>query len=110
MVVGVSQGFERVLEIQGVGYRAQKSGDKLVLQIGFTHPVEMTPPPEVKVELENPTNIRVRGASKEAVGEFAAQVRAVRRADSYKGKGLRYAGEHVRHKAGKAAKAVGGKK
>jgi large subunit ribosomal protein L6 len=110
MVVGVSRGFEKTLEIQGVGYRAQKSGDKLVIQIGFTHPVEMTPPPEVKVELENPTNIKIRGINKEDVGEFAAQVRAVRRADPYKGKGIRYVGEHVRHKAGKAGKAVGGKK
>ena len=110
MVVGVSQGFEKALEIQGVGYRAQKSGDKLVIQIGFTHPVEMTPPPEVKVELSNPTNIKIKGTNKEMVGEFAAQVRAVRRADPYKGKGIRYLGEHVRRKAGKAGKAVGGKK
>ena len=110
MVVGVSRGFEKALEIQGVGYRAQKSGDKLVIQVGFTHPVEMTPPPEVKVELENPTNIKIRGINKEDVGEFAAQVRAVRRADPYKGKGIRYHGEYVRHKAGKAGKAVGGKK
>jgi large subunit ribosomal protein L6 len=110
MVVGVSRGFEKALEIQGVGYRAQKSGDKLVIQVGFTHPVEMTPPPEVKVELANPTNIKIRGINKEDVGEFAAQVRAVRRADPYKGKGIRYLGERVRHKAGKAGKAVGGKK
>lgn len=110
MVVGVSTGFEKALEIQGVGYRAQKSGDKLVIQIGFTHNVEMTPPPDVKVELSNPTNIKIKGINKEMVGEFAAQVRAVRRADPYKGKGIRYHGEHVRHKAGKAGKAVGGKK
>jgi large subunit ribosomal protein L6 len=110
MVVGVSRGFEKALEIHGVGYRAQKSGDKLVIQVGFTHPVEMTPPPEVKVELANPTNIKIRGINKEDVGEFAAQVRAVRRADPYKGKGIRYLGERVRHKAGKAGKAVGGKK
>jgi len=92
MVVGVSTGFEKALEIQGVGYRAQKSGEKLVIQIGFTHPVEMTPPQEVKVELTNPTNIKIKGTSKEIVGEFAAQVRAVRRADPYKGKGIRYVG------------------
>jgi large subunit ribosomal protein L6 len=110
MVVGVSTGYEKALEIQGVGYRAQKSGDKLVIQIGFTHPVEMTPPQEVKVELTNPTNIKIKGINKEMVGEFAAQVRAVRRADPYKGKGIRYLGEHVRRKAGKAGKAVGGKK
>ena len=110
MVVGVSKGFEKALEIQGVGYRAQKSGDKLALQIGFTHTVEMTPPSEVTVELSNPTNIKVKGTNKEVVGEFAAQVRGVRRADSYKGKGIRYVGEYVRRKAGKAGKAVGGKK
>jgi large subunit ribosomal protein L6 len=110
MVVGVSTGFEKALEIQGVGYRAQKTGDKLVIQIGFTHPVEVTPPQEVKVELTNPTNIKIKGIDKEIVGEFAAQVRAVRRADPYKGKGIRYVGEYVRRKAGKAGKAVGGKK
>lgn len=110
MVVGVSKGFERALEIQGVGYRAQKSGDKLALQIGFTHTVEMIPPPEVKIELDSPTSIKIKGTNKEVVGEFAAQVRAVRRADSYKGKGIRYVGEYVRRKAGKAGKAVGGKK
>ncbi len=110
MVVGVSKGFEKSLEIQGVGYRAQKNGDKLVVQVGFTHSVEMTPSSEVKVELTNPTNIKIKGINKEMVGEFAAQVRAVRRADPYKGKGIRYLGEHVRRKAGKAGKAVGGKK
>ncbi len=110
MVVGVSKGFEKALEIQGVGYRAQKTGDKLALQIGFTHTVEMVPPPDIKIELESPTSIKIKGTNKELVGEFAAQVRAVRKADSYKGKGLRYVGEHVRKKAGKAGKAVGGKK
>ncbi len=110
MVVGVSQGFNKALEIQGVGFRAQKSGDKLVMQVGFSHTVEMVPPAGVGVDLESPTSIKVKGVNKELVGQFAAQVRAVRKADPYKGKGVRYAGEHVRHKAGKAGKAVGGKK
>jgi large subunit ribosomal protein L6 len=110
MVIGVSKGYEKSLEIQGVGYRAQKNGNMLALQIGFTHTVEMVPPPDIKVDLESPTSIKIKGANKETVGEFAAQVRAVRKADSYKGKGIRYAGEHVRRKAGKAGKAVGGKK
>jgi large subunit ribosomal protein L6 len=106
MVQGVSQGFERKLEIVGVGYRAEKSGDKLVLRIGFSHPVEVTPLPGVSLEVEG-NNIKVSGIDKEVVGEMAAEIRAIRPPDVYKGKGIRYAGELVRLKAGKAGKAIG---
>ncbi len=109
MVEGVTKGFEKGLEIQGVGYRAEKAGDKLVLRVGFTLPVEVVPMPGVSFGLENPTHFKVLGADKETVGEMAARIRAIRPPDVYRGKGIRYAGEPVRHKAGKAAKAIGGK-
>ncbi len=109
MVLGVTKGFERGLEIQGVGYRAEKTGDKLVLRVGFTQPVEVTPMPGVSFGLDNPTHFKVVGADKEMVGEMAARIRAIRPPDVYRGKGIRYTGEPVRHKAGKAAKAIGGK-
>ena len=104
MVEGVSNGFEKALELQGVGYRAAKSGQKLVLTVGFSHPVEMTPPDGVTIEVPAPAAVLVRGASKEAVGEFAAKVRGVRPPEPYKGKGVRYRGEHVRRKVGKTGK------
>ena len=106
MVQGVSQGFERKLEIVGVGYRAEKSDDKLVLRIGFSHPVEVTPLPGVALDVKG-NNIEVSGIDKEVVGEMAAEIRAIRPPDAYKGKGIRYAGELVRLKAGKAGKAIG---
>ena len=106
MVQGVSSGFERTLEIVGVGYRAEKSGDKLVLRIGYSHPVEVSPLPGVSLEVEG-NNIKVSGIDKEVVGEMAAEIRAIRPPDVYKGKGIRYAGELVRLKAGKAGKAIG---
>jgi large subunit ribosomal protein L6 len=106
MVQGVNQGFERKLEIVGVGYRAEESGDKLVLRIGFSHPVEVTPLPGVSLEVAGNT-ITVSGIDKEVVGEMAAEIRAIRPPDAYKGKGIRYAGELVRLKAGKAGKAIG---
>jgi large subunit ribosomal protein L6 len=106
MVQGVSSGFVRELEIVGVGYRAEKSGDKLVLRIGFSHPVEVSPLPGVSLEVEG-NNIKVSGIDKEVVGEMAAEIRAIRPPDVYKGKGIRYAGELVRLKAGKAGKAIG---
>jgi large subunit ribosomal protein L6 len=109
MVQGVSSGFERKLEIVGVGYRAEKSGDKLVLRIGYSHPVEVSPLPGVSLEVEG-SNIKVSGIDKEAVGEMAAEIRAIRPPDVYKGKGIRYAGELVRLKAGKAGKAIGKRK
>jgi len=108
MVKGVSQGFEKELEIVGVGYRAEKSGDKLVLRVGYSHMVEITPPLGVSLTVEGTNKIKVSGIDKEAVGQMAAEIRTVRPPDAYKGKGIRYAGETVRLKAGKAGKAVGG--
>ena len=109
MVTGVSQGFEKNLEIVGVGYRAEKSGETLVLRVGYSHLVEMTPPQGISIEIEGNNKIKVKGIDKEAVGQMAAEIRAVRPPDSYKGKGIRYAGEVVRLKPGKAGKAAGGK-
>jgi large subunit ribosomal protein L6 len=110
MVKGVSQGFEKELEIVGVGYRAEKSGDKLVLRVGYSHLVEISPLPGVSLAVEGANKIKVTGIDKEVVGQMAAEIRAVRPPDAYKGKGIRYAGEVVRLKAGKAGKAVGGVK
>ena len=107
MVEGVATGFERWLEIVGVGYRAEKVEDKLVLRIGFSHSVEVSPLPGVSLDVEGGNRIRVAGIEKELVGEMAARIRAIRPPDVYKGKGIRYAGEAVRHKAGKAGKAIG---
>ncbi len=109
MVAGVSAGFEKNLEIVGVGYRVEKSGTKLVLRTGFSHPVEVTPPPGITLEIEGANRIKVKGADKEAVGQVAANLRAIRPPDAYKGKGIRYAGEQVKVKPGKTAKAVGSK-
>jgi large subunit ribosomal protein L6 len=109
MVVGVSQGFEKVLEITGVGYRAEKVGDKLVLRIGYSHPVEVSPLPGISFAVEGNNRIKVAGNNKEIVGEMAAEIRAIRPPDAYKGKGLRYAGEIVHLKPGKAGKVVGRK-
>jgi large subunit ribosomal protein L6 len=108
MVIGVSQGFEKNLEIVGVGYKAEKSGDKLVLRIGYSHLVEISPLPGISLAVEGINRIKVAGIDKEAVGQMAAEIRAVRPPDAYKGKGIRYAGELVRLKAGKAGKAIGG--
>ena len=107
MVEGVSKGFEKNLEIVGVGYRAEKTGDKLTLRMGYSHPVEVTPLPGTSLSVEGNNKITVSGIDKEVVGEMAAEIRAIRRPDSYKGKGIRYAGEVVRLKPGKAGKAVG---
>jgi len=109
MVEGVSQGFKKSLELTGVGYRAAKSGEKLVLQVGYTKPVEFTPPTGISLVTEGPTQISVLGIDKELVGGVAAKIRAVKPPDSYLGKGIKYAGERVRRKAGKAGK-VGRKK
>ncbi len=109
MVEGVTKGFQKELDIVGVGYRAEKSGDKLVIRIGFSHPVEVTPLPGVSLDIQGGTRIKVAGIDKEAVGEMAARIRAIRPPDSYKGKGIRYVGEIVRLKPGKAAKAIGQK-
>ncbi len=104
MVEGVSQGFQRRLEIQGVGYRAQVQGKNLVLNMGYSHPVTIEPPPGIEFVVENNVNIIVSGVDKEIVGNTAARVRAVRKPEPYKGKGIRYQGEQVRRKAGKSGK------
>jgi large subunit ribosomal protein L6 len=107
MVNGVSKGFEKALEIVGVGYRAEKSGDKLTIRIGYSHPVEVTPLPGTVLNVEGNNRIIVSGINKEVVGQMAAEIRAIRPPDAYKGKGIRYAGEKVRLKPGKAGKVVG---
>ena len=104
MVEGVSQGFQRRLEIQGVGYRAQVQGRNLVLNVGYSHPVQIEPPDGIQLAVENNTNVVVTGINKEDVGNVAAKIRSVRPPEPYKGKGIRYAGEVVRRKAGKAGK------
>ena len=102
MVTGVTTGFKKELEIVGVGYRAQMKGKKLALTLGFPHPLELDAPEGVTVECPTATTIVVSGANNETVGEFAAKIRGYRLPEPYKGKGIRYAGEHVRRKAGKA--------
>ncbi len=104
MVEGVSQGFQRRLEIQGVGYRAQVQGRNLVLNVGYSHQVHIEPPEGIQLAVENNTNVIVSGSDKEIVGNISARIRAVRPPEPYKGKGIRYAGEFVRRKAGKAGK------
>jgi large subunit ribosomal protein L6 len=107
MVIGVTKGWDKSLEIVGVGYRGEKSGDKLILRLGFSHTVEVSPLPGVAFAMEGAVRIKVSGVNKETVGEQAAEIRAIRPPDAYKGKGIRYAGEPVRIKPGKAGKAVG---
>lgn len=104
MVEGVSQGFQKRLEIQGVGYRAQVQGRNLVLNVGYSNPVQIEPPTGIQIAVENNTNVIVSGIDKEIVGNTAAKIRAVRPPEVYKGKGIRYAGEVVRRKAGKSGK------
>jgi large subunit ribosomal protein L6 len=106
MVVGVSEGFSKTLEMQGVGYRAQMQGNELVLAIGFSHPVNVPPPPGIEFEVEGTSRIIVKGINREQVGQVAADVRKIRPPEPYKGKGIRYLGEYVRRKAGKAGKAT----
>ena len=106
MVTGVSEGFSKTLEMQGVGYRAQMQGKDLVLAIGFSHPVTVPPPHNIEFEVDGTSKIIVRGISKEQVGQVAADVRKIRPPEPYKGKGIRYQGEYVRRKAGKAGKAT----
>jgi len=103
MVVGVTQGFSKVLEIVGTGYRAQMDGKKLVLQLGFSHPVVFEPPAGIQVKVENPTRLTISGADKYLVGQVAAIIRGFRPPEPYKGKGVKYEGEYIRRKAGKAA-------
>ena len=104
MVVGVTKGFQKVLELVGVGYRAQAQGNKLVLTVGYSQPVEMVAPKGIDVAVEG-NKIIIKGIDKEQVGEFAANVRKVRPPEPYKGKGIRYEGEYVRRKVGKAGAA-----
>ncbi|UOY91493.1 50S ribosomal protein L6 [Ectobacillus sp. JY-23] len=104
MVEGVTNGFQRNLELIGVGYRAQKQGNKLVLNVGYSHPVEITPEAGIEIEVPANTKIVVKGIDKQRVGELAANIRAVRAPEPYKGKGIRYEGENVRRKEGKTAK------
>jgi large subunit ribosomal protein L6 len=104
MVEGVSKGFERGLELIGVGYRASKSGNKLVLNVGYSHPVEITPETGIEIDVPSQTKVIVKGTDKERVGAIAANIRDVRPPEPYKGKGIRYEGEFVRRKEGKTAK------
>lgn len=108
MVLGVSEGFQKKLEIQGVGYQAKMQGNKLTMQIGFSHPVEMPVPEGVTCECPDATHIVVSGIDKQKVGQFAAEIRKVRKPEPYKGKGIRYEGEVVLRKAGKAFVGGGG--
>ncbi|MEA2586859.1 MAG: large subunit ribosomal protein [Thermomicrobiales bacterium] len=105
MVTGVTEGFRKNLEIQGVGYRAAMDGKTLVLSVGYSHPVRMTPPDGVTYTLDGLTKVAVLGSDKQLVGEEAARIRRVRPPEPYKGKGIRYEGEQVRRKAGKTGKA-----
>ncbi len=115
MVMGVTNGYSKQLEIHGVGYRAAKVGNNLVIQVGYSHPVEVQPPPGITLNVDGidaatkATKVSVSGIDKQLVGEVAATIRRIRKPEPYKGKGIRYAGEKIRRKAGKAGK-VGGKK
>jgi large subunit ribosomal protein L6 len=105
MVQGVTEGYDKTLEIQGVGYRALKRGEDLELSVGYSHPVTKAAPAGISFEVPSPTRIVVRGIDKELVGQTAAEIRAIRKPEPYKGKGIRYEGEQIRRKGGKAAKA-----
>ena len=104
MVAGVSQGYRKELELVGVGYRAQKQGEVLQLNLGFSHPVRVTPPAGIAIEVADPTHFAVTGINKELVGQIAADIRKIRPPEPYKGKGVLYRGERIRRKAGKAGK------
>ena len=104
MIIGVTNGYEKVLEINGVGYRAAKSGKKLTLTLGYSHPVEMTDPEGIETVLEGQNKITVKGIDKEKVGQFAAEIRTKRPPEPYKGKGIKYADETIRRKVGKTGK------
>ena len=106
MVLGVTSGFSKVLEIVGTGYRAQMEGKRLVLQVGFSHPVHFDPPAGITIKVENPTRLTVSGADRGQVGQVAANIRGIRPPEPYKGKGIKYEGEYIRRKAGKAAGAA----
>jgi large subunit ribosomal protein L6 len=104
MVTGVTEGYRKTLEIVGVGYRVQAKGSNLEFSLGFSHPVTVSPPEGITLRVETPTRLVVEGIDKQQVGEVAANIRKLRKPDPYKGKGLRYSGEHIRRKVGKAGK------
>ncbi len=106
MVTGVETGFSKTLELHGVGYRAQQLGSNIQVNVGFSHPVEVKPPASITLEVDGTNRIHVRGIDKELVGQIAAEIRRIRPPEPYKGKGIRYEGEHVRRKAGKAGKTL----
>jgi large subunit ribosomal protein L6 len=106
MVAGVESGFTKTLELHGVGYRAQQQGESIQLAVGYSHPVDVKPPPGITLEVDGTNRIRVRGIDRELVGQIAAEIRRIRPPEPYKGKGIRYEGEHVRRKAGKAGKTL----
>ncbi len=105
MVVGVTEGYKKELEVNGVGYRVQKQGNKLVMNIGYSHQVIMEDTEDIKIEVPGPNQIIIHGIDKQKVGQFAAEVREKRPPEPYKGKGIKYAGEYIRRKEGKAGKA-----
>jgi large subunit ribosomal protein L6 len=107
MVIGVTKGYEKGIDIVGVGFKAQKTGDKVVMSVGYSHPVEVLPDPGITLSVEGTTKLKISGIDKEAVGQMAAKIKAIKPHDAYKGKGLRYTGEKIKLKAGKAGKAVG---
>ena len=109
MIIGVSQGYKKTLEIQGVGFKAELKGKNLVLSVGYANQITMPVPGNLQVTLEGPTKVHVAGADKQAVGQFAAEVRKIRKPEPYKGKGIRYEGEVVKIKAGKAFAGAGAK-
>ncbi len=104
MIEGVTKGYEKKLELMGVGYRANKQGNKLVLSLGFSHPIELEDPAGITVEVPSQTEIFIKGINKQLVGNYAAKIRELRKPEPYKGKGVRYAGEQVRRKVGKTGK------
>ena len=104
MIQGVSKGFEKKLIIEGVGYRSQLEDNQLILNVGYSHPVKIIPPDNIKIHVESNTNISIQGIDKELVGQTAAQIRAIRPPEPYKGKGIRYINEKIRRKVGKAGK------
>ena len=106
MVEGVTKGFQKALEIQGVGYKAEPKGQEIQLLVGYSHPVRYKPPQGIKIVIENNTLVKIEGVDKELVGQVAAEIRSVRPPEPYKGKGIRYQGEQVRRKAGKTAQAA----
>ncbi len=103
MVKGVTQGFVRDLELQGVGYKVEQTGKSVTFALGFSHPISLLPPAGIKIDIQSPIKLSISGIDKQLVGQVAAKIRSLKPPEPYKGKGIRYVGEHVRHKAGKTA-------